>query len=196
MRVKQTARKSTGQATSSQGSFISSASARSGIGFKREPSESDSSQRPSTSSSSSFRRNDPVESRLSNLLTTKKQTPGSQGKKIHDTPLKIKPRSRPGESVLREITRLRKTSDLQIPRQPFHRLVREITECLVRQSHDPERQIRYQSAALEAMQEAAETYLTQLFEDSYLLTRHAGRVTLFAKDIHLCRHIQGARYLL
>uniref|UniRef100_A0A4X1TU59 Centromere protein A n=1 Tax=Sus scrofa TaxID=9823 RepID=A0A4X1TU59_PIG len=38
---------------------------------------------------------------------------------------------------------------------------------------------------------AAEAFLVHLFEDAYLLSLHAGRVTLFPKDIQLARRIRG-----
>lgn len=39
--------------------------------------------------------------------------------------------------------------------------------------------------------QAAEAFLVHLFEDAYLLTLHAGRVTIFPKDIQLTRRIRG-----
>ncbi|XP_077816114.1 histone H3-like centromeric protein A isoform X2 [Macaca mulatta] len=38
---------------------------------------------------------------------------------------------------------------------------------------------------------AAEAFLVHLFEDAYLLALHAGRVTLFPKDVQLARRIRG-----
>ncbi|EAX00671.1 centromere protein A, 17kDa, isoform CRA_b [Homo sapiens] len=49
----------------------------------------------------------------------------------------------------------------------------------------------WQAQALLALQEAAEAFLVHLFEDAYLLTLHAGRVTLFPKDVQLARRIRG-----
>lgn len=42
-----------------------------------------------------------------------------------------------------------------------------------------------------AIQEAAESYLVGLFEDSQLCAIHAKRITLQAKDIHLARRLRG-----
>lgn len=39
--------------------------------------------------------------------------------------------------------------------------------------------------------QAAEAFLIHLFEDAYLLSLHAGRVTLFPKDVQLARRIRG-----
>ena len=51
--------------------------------------------------------------------------------------------------------------------------------------------MRFQTAALMALQEAAEAYLVTLFEDSMLCTIHAKRVTLMPKDMNLARRIRG-----
>lgn len=54
-----------------------------------------------------------------------------------------------------------------------------------------EGEYRVQNTAFDALQEAAEGYLVQLFTDSYLATLHCGRVTLSFKDIQLARRIRG-----
>jgi histone H3 len=54
-------------------------------------------------------------------------------------------------------------------------------------------QIRFQSHALLAIQEASEAYLVALFQDANLAAIHAKRVTIFPKDIHLARRIRGER---
>ena len=51
--------------------------------------------------------------------------------------------------------------------------------------------LRFQSAALMALQEAAEAYLTALFEDTVLCAIHAKRVTIMPKDMILARRIRG-----
>lgn len=52
--------------------------------------------------------------------------------------------------------------------------------------------LRWQSTAIQALQEAAEAYLVHLFEDSNLLAIHAKRVTVMQRDIQLARRIRGA----
>lgn len=52
--------------------------------------------------------------------------------------------------------------------------------------------LRWQSTAMQALQEAAEAYLVHLFEDTNLLAIHAKRVTIMQKDIQLARRIRGA----
>ena len=50
---------------------------------------------------------------------------------------------------------------------------------------------RWQSQALQALQEAAEAYIVYLFEDANLCAIHAKRVTVMKKDIQLARRIRG-----
>jgi histone H3/H4 len=53
--------------------------------------------------------------------------------------------------------------------------------------------LRFQSHAVLALQEAAEAYLVGLFEDTNLCAIHAKRVTIMSKDVHLARRIRGER---
>ncbi|KAI3747366.1 hypothetical protein L6452_09820 [Arctium lappa] len=92
-------------------------------------------------------------------------------------------RYRPGTQALREIRRLQKTVNLLIPAAPFIRTVKEISNYIA-----PEI-TRWQAEALQALQEAAEDYLIQLFEDSMLCAIHAKRVTLMKKDWELARRL-------
>ncbi|KAI7734623.1 hypothetical protein M8C21_018967 [Ambrosia artemisiifolia] len=92
-------------------------------------------------------------------------------------------RFKPGTQALREIRRLQKTVHLLIPAAPFIRTVREISNYLA-----PEI-TRWQAEALQALQEAAEDYIIQLFEDSMLCAIHAKRVTLMKKDWELARRL-------
>jgi histone H3 len=95
-------------------------------------------------------------------------------------------RFRPGTVALREIRKYQKSTELLIRRLPFQRLVREIAKEL-----KPD--VRFQSAAVAAMQEAAEAYLVGLFEDTNLCAIHAKRVTIMPKDLQLARRIRGDR---
>ena len=49
----------------------------------------------------------------------------------------------------------------------------------------PSVQVRFQSTALAALQEAAENFLVGLFEDVNLLAVHAKRVTVMPHDIQI-----------
>jgi len=51
--------------------------------------------------------------------------------------------------------------------------------------------VQFQSTAVLALQEAVESYLTQLFEDTNLCALHAKRVTIMPKDIQLAYRIRG-----
>jgi histone H3/H4 len=66
-------------------------------------------------------------------------------------------RFRPGTVALREIRRFQKSTELLIRRLPFQRLVREIAQ-------EFKSDLRFQSSAVQAIQEAAEAYLVGLFE--------------------------------
>tara|TARA_B000000475_G_scaffold252499_1_gene230158 strand:+ start:650 stop:1063 length:414 start_codon:yes stop_codon:yes gene_type:complete len=109
-------------------------------------------------------------------------------KTISPSPKKVAPtrRYRPGTLAIREIRRYQKSTNLLIKRMPFHRLVREITA-------DIKGELRYQTVALDALQEASEAYLVGLFEDTNLCAIHAKRVTIQPKDIQLARRIRGER---
>ena len=118
-------------------------------------------------------------------------------------------RYRPGTVALREIRRYQKSTELLIRKLPFQRVVREIAE-------DYKSNLRFQSSAVMALQEAAEAFLVGLFEDANLCTIHgiynfckllfcqinlfqlyfnvinsAKRVTVMPKDIQLARRIRG-----
>ncbi|KAJ7224262.1 histone-fold-containing protein [Mycena pura] len=93
-------------------------------------------------------------------------------------------RYRPGTVALREIRRYQKSTELLIRKLPFQRLVREIA-----QGYKPD--IRFQSTALEALQEVTEHYLVQLFDDAQACALHAKRVTLMQRDIMLARRLRG-----
>ena len=94
-------------------------------------------------------------------------------------------RFRPGTVALREIRRYQKSTELLIRRAPFQRLVREIAEGL-------NTGLKFQTAAVCALQEAAESFLVGLFEDTNLCTIHAKRVTIMPRDMQLARRIRGA----
>lgn len=100
-------------------------------------------------------------------------------------------RYKPGTVALREIRHYQKTTDLLIRKLPFARLVREVAADFVTMEFDQGIGIRWQAQALMALQEAAESFLVHLFEDSNLCAIHAKRVTLMQKDIQLARRIRG-----
>lgn len=87
---------------------------------------------------------------------------------------------------MREIRKYQKSTELLIRKLPFQRLVREI-------AHHFRSDLRFQTSAVLAVQEAAEAYLVGLFEDTNLAAIHAGRVTIKPKDMQLARRIRGER---
>ena len=111
----------------------------------------------------------------------KKAAPAAGGMKD-----KRKAKFKPGTVTLREIKRYQKSVDMLLPRAPFQRLVRGITM-------DMDHTLRFQSQALQALQEATEAYVVGLFEDTNLCAIHAKRMTVMKKDMDLARRIRGDR---
>ncbi|KAL0637876.1 centromeric DNA-binding histone H3-like protein cse4 [Maublancomyces gigas] len=157
-------------------------------------------------------RRKPVAGKAGGSATKTEKAPapsGSRGRRSSDSGARTQagdpvpgPRARrwhPGTRALREIRQYQRTTDLLIRKLPFSRLVREIALDYSNAAHmgglggtgnlDP---IRWQSTAIQALQEASEAYLIHLFEDSNLLAIHAKRVTIMQKDIQLARRIRGA----
>ena len=98
--------------------------------------------------------------------------------------LKKPHRYRPGTVAIREIKRYQRSTELLIKRLPFQRLVRDI-------AREFKSDMRFQSSAVLALQEAAESYMVGLFQDTNLCAIHAKRVTIMPKDIQLARRIRG-----
>ena len=120
-------------------------------------------------------------------LTKRLETKTSRNKPRHSHgPIRKPHRYRPGTVALQEIRRYQKSTDLLIRKLPFQRLVREIAQ-------EFKLNLRFQSAAISALQEASEAYLVGLFEDTNLCTIHAKRVTIMPRDIQLARRIRGER---
>ena len=95
-------------------------------------------------------------------------------------------RYRPGTVALREIRKYQKSTDLLLKKAPFQRLVREVAQ-------DYKADLRFQTSAVMALQEASEAYLVGLFEDTNLCAIHARRVTIMPKDMQLARRIRGEK---
>ena len=90
-----------------------------------------------------------------------------------------KRRFRPGTVALRQIVRYQKTTELLIRKIPFQRLVREI----VYQHRGKE--WRFRPQALLALQEAAEDFMVNMFDQCNHIAIHAKRTTVMVKDIQL-----------
>ena len=117
----------------------------------------------------------------------------SGGQKAPKGGVKKHYRYRPGTVALKQIRRYQKSTELLIRKLPFQRLVREIAADEEVICSPLCGKLRFQSAAIMALQEASEAYLVGLFEDSNLCAIHAKRVTIMPKDIQLARRIRGER---
>ena len=67
--------------------------------------------------------------------------------------------------ALREIRWYQKSTKLLVPKLPFQRLIREVAQ-------DFKTDLRFQSQAIMALQEAAKIYLVNLYEHSMLCVIH------------------------
>ncbi|XP_062261691.1 histone H3.3A-like [Platichthys flesus] len=93
-------------------------------------------------------------------------------------------RYRPSTVALKEIRRYQRSTELLIRKLPFQRLVREIAQGFGTD-------LRFQCAAIGALQEASEAFLVELFEDTNQCACFAKRVTVMPKDIQLAYRIRG-----
>jgi histone H3/H4 len=98
-----------------------------------------------------------------------------------------KPRKPPGTVALREIRKYQKSTDLLLLKLPFARVAKEVAMKF-------SRNVRWQAAALEALQDATEAHLVSVFEDTLLVAIHAGRVTIYPKDMKIAMALRGERY--
>uniref|UniRef100_A0A7R9ZUM6 Core Histone H2A/H2B/H3 domain-containing protein n=1 Tax=Pyrodinium bahamense TaxID=73915 RepID=A0A7R9ZUM6_9DINO len=90
-----------------------------------------------------------------------------------------------GIRALREIREYQASTELLIRKLSFQRLVREL--CM-KVGSSP---FRFEVQALLALQEAAEMFLTGVFEDAALLALHGHRVTIQKRDLQLSRRIRS-----
>ena len=88
-------------------------------------------------------------------------------------------RYRPGTVALREIKKYQKSTELLIRKLPFQRLVREIVYQMMNTTW------RFTPQALLALQEAAESFLVNMFDQCNHIAIHGKRTTLMVKDIQL-----------
>ena len=93
-------------------------------------------------------------------------------------------RNKRGRKALREIKKFQSLTELLIRKLPFQRLVRELIQA--RRSD-----LKVQSLAKKALQEAGEIFLVGLLEQANLCAIHTKYVTIMPKDIQLARRIRG-----
>ena len=84
--------------------------------------------------------------------------------------------------ALKEIRKYQKGANLLIQRVPFQRLVREIIQ-------KQQGNLKLQSLAVLALQEASKAFLVGLLEQANLCAIHAKRVTIMPRDIQLAHRI-------
>jgi histone H3 len=136
---------------------------------------------PKTKTAAKAKASKKMPAKGSKSKAVKKSAPASGGMKE-----KSNRRWKAGTVALREVKRYQKSVKVLLPRASFQRLVRSIVS-------DMDHELRFQSAALLAMQEASEAYIVGLFEDTNLCAIHANRKTVMKKDMDLARRIRGDR---
>jgi histone H3 len=94
---------------------------------------------------------------------------------------------RPGTVAAREIHKFKKTTDLLIRKAPFQHFVQEIALKFGKSD------LRMQSTAVPALQEAAEYFMVDFFSNTNLCALHGKRVTIMVKNLVLACRIQGIR---
>lgn len=94
--------------------------------------------------------------------------------------------------ALREIRHYQKHIGYMIPRRAFGLLVREVAKSdKMGINEDLRTHLRFQAAAVWALQEAAEAYLVGVFEDANLCAIHCKRVTVKPPDLRLALRIRN-----
>ena len=110
-----------------------------------------------------------------------KKTPNARKHFASVRPYRFKPK----QAALREIRKYQKSTKLLMCKRPFVRVCREISNRL---TNTP---FRWTTGAKLALQEIAEAFLTDIFQEANLCAIHAGRVTVTPRDMQLVRRIKG-----
>lgn len=94
-------------------------------------------------------------------------------------------RYKPGTVAYREIRKYQgaEGSRLLLRKLPFQRVVREIAQ-------EFKTDLRFQEQACIAAQDATESFITELFEDSQLIAIHAKRITIQPRDMILAGRLR------
>ena len=104
---------------------------------------------------------------------------------------------RPSLVALHEICQYQKSTECLIKKSPFQKLIQEISQeyqICPQGLGTPSMQVRFQSTAIVALQEAAENSIMGLSEDVNLLAVHTKRVTVIPRDIRLALRICRDHY--
>ena len=95
-------------------------------------------------------------------------------------------RFRPGTVALREIRRYQKSTELLLRKSPFERLVREVALIY----SEKEDGMRFQGAAVTALQEITEASMIGILADALRLAIHAKRITVQGKDVEFAADLR------
>ncbi len=95
-------------------------------------------------------------------------------------------RWRPGTLAAIEIRKFQKTTNLLIRKAPFQHLVREIVQDMSRKSD-----LQMQNTDLLALQEAAEYFMVDVFNNTNLCAQQGKRETIMHKNLVLACCMQG-----
>lgn len=98
--------------------------------------------------------------------------------------MRKKRRWHPGTVALRNIRRQQRSTSLLMQKLPFQRCVREIAA-----KHKPD--LRFQSAAIMALQDETEDYLIGLLRKSVVCALHRKRLGVTGKDIYIADKLRG-----
>lgn len=120
-------------------------------------------------------------------LSVQNKTISKHTNSVVDIKAKKKRRFKPGTRALSEIRKYQKTTDFLIPRLPFQRLVKEITQ------NNFKNEYRFQSAAIDALRAASEDFIVGVMEDTNLIAIHSKRVTVMEKDLKLAQRIRAGQ---
>lgn len=118
-----------------------------------------------------------------------------QHKRIHrvknpgDPPVEKGHRWRPGTKTVMEIRRLQKSGDMLMQHAPFNNLVREIVSHY--EQADQPVKIRLTADFCTTLQAFAENRLIDLMRRANRLAVHAGRETVYSRDVELVCELAG-----
>jgi len=118
------------------------------------------------------------------VLAAQRSLHQAQAPRLYAGGVKEPQRYGPGTVALREIRKSENSTGMLIPMRPFQSVVKEI--ALVYKTD-----LRFQSTAIVALQEAAEVYLVGLMADAMMCALQGGPKTLMIQDIALGLHICG-----
>lgn len=95
-------------------------------------------------------------------------------------------RYRPGTVALRAIRKYQRSRRILLRKLPFQRIVHEIAKEFKPWS-------RFQSTAIQVLQEAAEAYLVSIYEDAKLCAIQSKRLAILPRDMKLARRMRNER---